>query len=551
MSNIAEQKIFVGNNIELLKKYPDNFFDSIVTDPPYGLGKEPNAEEMLQAWISTGYLEVKGTGFMGKEWDAFVPQPIFWKEVFRVLKHGGHVVSFFGTRTYDWGVMSMRLAGFEVRDCIQWLYGSGFPKSHNINKAIDKMYGAEREVEGQGKEGKGFNKVKGFGTNTTKSDEFTSEWDVTEANSDQAKEWDGWGSSLKPANEPIVLARKPLEKGLSIAENVLKWGTGAINIDACRIGHNEEQKFTNKEQRKEGWNMDNCGFDSTNNHTASADPSGRFPSNVILTHHPECECLGLKKVKAISGGSGENSKGRLGVNGKYGKYALEEHGANAGGLGDNNGEETIENWNCHDDCPIKVLDEQSGERKAGGKVIGTEPSKTGQNGIYNTYNRIENDPYSDTGGASRFFYVAKASKSERNFGLTGFEEKTSGSLNFRNPKSSGRSEDAPSVEKMGGLTEKRTNFHPTVKPVKLMQYLVRMITPPNGTVLDPFSGSGTTGVACKIDGFNFVGLELSEEYAKIAQARIDVFVEEKELIDNCKIFESEKNKIESQYNLFD
>jgi len=539
MSNVAEQKIFVGNNIELLKKYPDNFFDSIVTDPPYGLGKEPNAEEMLQAWITTGYLEVKGTGFMGKEWDAFVPQPIFWKEVFRVLKHGGHVVSFFGTRTYDWGVMAMRLAGFEVRDCIQWIYGSGFPKSHNISKAIDKMYGAEREVVGQNSyTSMNIKGKKGFIVNDTQE---RLQGEITIHSTEQAKEWEGWGSALKPANEPIVLARKPLEKGLSIAENVLKWGTGAINIDASRISHNEEQKFTNREQRKEGWNMDNCGFDSTNNHTASADPSGRFPSNVILTHHPECECLGLKKVKAISGGSGEGSMDTLGKNGIFGKYNPKTR-ANAGGLGDNNGEETIENWNCHDDCPIKVLDEQSGERKAGGKVIGTEPSKTGQNGIYNTYNRIENDPYSDTGGASRFFYVAKASKSERNFGLESFEEN----------KLSDRGEDG--MRDKNSIVTRHTmhhNNHPTVKPVKLMQYLVRMITPPNGTVLDPFSGSGTTGVACKIDGFNFVGLELSEEYAKIAQARINVFVEEKELIDNCKIFESEKNKIETQYNLFD
>ena len=612
----AEQIIITGNNIDSLKNYPDNFFDSIVTDPPYGLGKEPNAEEMLRAWITEGYLEVKGTGFMGKEWDAFVPQPIFWKEVFRVLKHGGHVVSFFGTRTYDWGVMSMRLAGFEVRDCIQWIYGSGFPKSHNISKAIDKMPKANDRLsefakilkskrielglsisdadnlicddstmynflEGRNVDGvmkvyppneKYYERIKqhfnilgwehivenNLSTIGTENGNYGFQKDgerwkeerhLKIHTTEKAKQWDGWGSALKPANEPIVLARKPLEKGLSIAENVLKWGTGAINIDASRISHNEEQKFTNREQRKEGWNMDNCGFDSTNNHTASADPSGRFPSNVILTHHPECKCLGLKKVKAISGGSGEKSKGGLGVNGKYGKYALEEHGANAGGLGDKNGEETIENWNCHDDCPIKVLDEQSGERKAGGKVIGTEPSKTGQNGIYNTYNRIKNDPYSDTGGASRFFYVAKASKSERNFGLEGFEEKQTvggggGIGNYI--------EDVNSASgKYGSEKAPSTNIHPTVKPVKLMQYLVRMITPPNGTVLDPFSGSGTTGVACKIDGFNFVGLELSEEYGEIARARIEKFVEEREFIDDCKIFESEKNKIESQYRLFE
>lgn len=134
-------KVINGNNIDILKQYPDNYFDAVVTDPPYGLGKEPNASELMKDWIENGFHEVQGKGFMGKEWDAFVPQPIFWKEVYRVLKHGGHVVAFYGTRTYDWGVMAMRFAGFEVRDCIQWIYGSGFPKSHNISKAIDKIGG--------------------------------------------------------------------------------------------------------------------------------------------------------------------------------------------------------------------------------------------------------------------------------------------------------------------------------------------------------------------------------------------------------------------------
>jgi site-specific DNA-methyltransferase (adenine-specific) len=416
------------------------------------------------------------------------------------------------------------------------------------------MYGAEREIVGKKTTGNAkqkTNKSGEFGVWANENTSGTQKVDITAPSTDQAKEWDGWGSALKPANEPIVLARKPLEKGLSIAENVLKWGTGAINIDASRISHNEEQKFTNREQRKEGWNMDNCGFDSTNNHTASADPSGRFPSNVILTHHPECKCLGLKKVKAIKGGRIGNKEGAFNGIGESG--FSKEYIKGDGGYGDENGEETIENWNCHDDCPIKVLDEQSGERKAGGKVVGTEPSKTGQNGIYNTYNRIENDPYSDTGGASRFFYVAKASKSERNFGLESFEEKQTvggGGLTAE-LREDGSLETASAGGKYGSIKALQTNVHPTVKPVKLMQYLVRMITPPNGTVLDPFSGSGTTGVACKIDGFNFVGLELSEEYGEIARARIEKFVEEREFIDDCKIFESEKNKIESQYRLFE
>lgn len=620
MSNVAEQKIFVGNNIELLKKYPDNFFDSIVTDPPYGLGKEPNAEEMLQAWITTGYLEVKGTGFMGKEWDAFIPQPIFWKEVFRVLKHGGHVVSFFGTRTYDWGVMSMRLAGFEIRDCIQWLYGSGFPKSHNISKAIDKMGGqsldwfidyilkvseergitkkelsmlfpskngkstgwlwnkqnnqsitleqynkikdflklpfdniaqAEREVIGKGKAGLTKGEIANFSGET--------EFDITAPSTDQAKEWDGWGSALKPANEPIVLARKPLEKGLSIAENVLKWGTGAINIDASRIGTTDSMTSGRHIQKNREYPS---GYTDVNRTEYEQNVNGRFPSNVILTHHPECECLGLKKFKPSNGSGRASEKGGGFNKGMFGNGTSDNIG---GTFIDENGEETIENWNCHDDCPIKILDEQSGELKSG-NLSGKEyiEGHTGKE-VYGKFNGFEfNSRKGDTGGASRFFYVAKASKSERNFGLneelgkrkTPMAGRGQGGLKckkcnkWKNSGSPCKCQN-PEFEEIKFESKANFNGHPTVKPVKLMQYLVRMITPPNGTVLDPFSGSGTTGVACKIDGFNFVGLELSEEYAKIAQARIDVFVEEKELIDNCKIFESEKNKIESQYNLFD
>jgi site-specific DNA-methyltransferase (adenine-specific) len=269
-----KQQVFHGNNLELLKQYPDNYFDAIVTDPPYGLGKEPNAEEMLQAWITDGYLEVKGSGFMGKEWDAFVPQPIFWKEVFRTLKHGGHVVSFFGTRTYDWGVMAMRLAGFEIRDCIQWIYGSGFPKSHNIGKAIDKLEGNEREFLGKhpnSRESLGsiqICKKNGSGI-------------LTKGNS----KWEGWGSSLKPANEPIVLARKPLEKGLSIAENVMKWGTGGINIDGCRISLEDNYKPVRRVKSfHDGQNNEWLKLPKMNEDSPSANPSGRFPANLSLCH---------------------------------------------------------------------------------------------------------------------------------------------------------------------------------------------------------------------------------------------------------------------------
>ena len=458
--NKPTQIVINGDNIELLKKYPNNYFDSVVTDCPYGLGKEPNAEEMLGAWLKSGYLEVKGSGFMGKDWDSFVPQPIFWKEIYRVLKYGGHIVAFFGTRTYDWGCMAIRLGGFEIRDCIQWVYGSGFPKSHNIGKAVDKIQGNEREVIGTSKANgiKAITKSRveqGYRKNLTIAN-TRDERTLDKGNSD----WEGWGSALKPANEPIVLARKPLEKGLSIAENMLKWGTGGINIDVSRIGQ---------------------------------DKQGRFPSNFIMTHHQDCKCVGTKKVKGSKDGI---------------RIASSEFGQNSGwndhenkdtirkGTADKNGEETIEDWNCVDDCPIKILDKQKG-------------------------------------GASRFFYVAKASQWERNYGLDEFEEKI---IEGRD-----KGQDERAIAYKTRPTPKK-NIHPTIKPIELMQYLVRLVTQPNGIVLDAYAGSGTTGIACKIDGFNFIGLEISQEYTDIANQRIKSFNEEKLLLKETKIFKNKDKK---------
>lgn len=477
-------EVINGDNINKLKNYPDNYFDSVVTDPPYGLGKEPNAAELMKDWIEHGYHEIEGKGFMGKEWDAFVPQPIFWQEVFRVLKPGGHVLAFYGTRTYDWGVMAMRFAGFEVRDCIQWLYGSGFPKSHNISKALDKMEGAEREVIGEqvipykDKNRSVLQPKDGWNNNSMKT-----KFDITAPSTDAAKQWDGWGTALKPANEPIVLARKPLEKGLSIAENILKWGVGGINIDASRIKHNEEIKTMKPQQEYNKF----FGQGGRHEETTELKGSGRFPANIILTHHEDCVCKGTKKVKGMIDKPTNRTKKGNTWNEQTSGGLRKDMPKNSGGFADEDGNETVENWDCHEDCPIRILDEQSG-------------------------------------GASRFFYVAKACKSERNKGLDGFEEKRSSAYGYEiclGEKGEGMFKDRNPIKQ---------NFHPTVKPIKLMQYLVKMITPPNGIVLDPFCGSGSTGVACKLDGFNFVGIEQDLEYTKIAEARIkNTQIEQKQL----------------------
>jgi DNA modification methylase len=585
-------KILHGNNIELLKSIPDNSIDAVVTDPPYGLGKEPNAEFLMQDWIAKGYHEVKGSGFMGKEWDAFVPQPIFWKEVFRVLKHGGHVVSFFGTRTYDWGVMAMRFAGFEVRDCLQWLYGSGFPKSHNISKAIDKLPKANDRLiefsellksrrndlkltiseaddlicdgstmyhflEGRNVNGvfkiyppnkEMYEKLKlkfqingwddivennleligsevgnfGFQQN---GERWLEQREIKKATTEQAKYWNGWGTALKPANEPIVLARKPLEKGLSIAENVLKYGTGGINIDGCRVGTEERSYKGMSANIPSG-----AGTFRDDNWTPKdieVNVSGRFPANVILTHHPDCECVGTKKV-----GKGERKNHDDGevsnANEGYKRPNKSSYTHKDSSVIANYGEETIEDWNCHEDCPIKILDEQSGVLKSGD--MKGEYQAFGKNGIYGGIKTIQEQvSYGDKGGASRFFYVAKASQKERNKGLEDFEKKPLAFSNQAKAELARGNTEFADETKMHNKVQFRANNHPTIKPIKLMQYLVRLVTPPNGVVLDPFMGSGTTGIACKLEGFDFVGMEQDENYHKIAQARIENYVDEEQV----------------------
>jgi DNA modification methylase len=526
-------QIICGNNIELLKQYPDNYFDSIVTDAPYGLGKEPNAVDLMKDWVEKGYHEISGTGFMGKDWDAFVPQPLFWKEAFRVLKHGGHVLSFFGTRTYDWGVMAMRFAGFEVRDTITWHYGSGFPKSHNISKALDKLEGAEREVTGT--------RVSAYGdSDLSETIDGRNLWGKSSSKEVElkdkpstvaAKKWDGWGSALKPASEPIVLARKPLEKGLSIAENVIKWGVGGINIDGCRISTNGEKiniGFSGKIlDDTNGWNSNNIErtpYDST---------QGRFPANVIFSHHEDCVCNGTKKVKGSKDGVRKASS-EFGQNSGWNDH--ENKDTIRKGTADENGQEEVEQWDCDEDCPIRILDEQSGVSKSqGGRIGNKNGAYSGIGAIGFTTNHKKGDAgFGDKGGASRFFYTAKSSKGERNKGLEEFEEKP---LAFSNQAKAelkrGNAEfDGGDAKGHGNSIRHIKNFHPTVKPIKLMQYLVRLITPPNGIVLDPFNGSGTTGIAAKLEGFNYVGLELDPEYCKISEARISAWEIDKPKNDN-------------------
>lgn len=350
--------VFCGNCLDVMAEFPDNSIDSIVTDPPYGLK------------------------FMGKKWDHGVPGIPFWEEALRVVKPGAHMLAFGGTRTYHRVTTAIEDAGWEIRDCMMWIYGSGWPKSHDVKKAIEK--------------------------------------DTPE----EAEEWDGWGTALKPAYEPIVIARKPLDG--TIAQNVLTWGCGGINIDGCRIPFPADDNALEegiKRAAKPRVDFRNGHFHAgadcskTNIVETSMTPLGRWPANIIL----------------------DEEAGRL-------------------------------------------LDEQSGY-DCGNKAPVSPGIRGKSKGVYGDYAQKGCNPLTfrgDTGGASRFFYCAKASRKERGEGKD----------------------------------------HPIVKPLALIQYLIRLITPPKGITLDMFAGSGTHAEAALNENVKYVCIELLPENTKKIENRI-------------------------------
>ena len=359
-------EVRLGDCRERMAEMPDASVDSIVTDPPYGLS------------------------FMGKGWDHGVPGVEFWTEALRVAKPGAHLLAFGGTRTFHRLAVAIEDAGWEIRDCVMWVYGSGFPKSHDVSKAMDKDMGHWRgkamETISQNGAMSGPNYAR-----TPKGDPIT----------DAAKQWQGWGTALKPAWEPVIVARKPLAD--TVAANVLEHGTGAINVDGCRV-EGAVPKTTQGQAASAGTIY---GIFQHELRDFEPNPAGRWPANLI-----------------------------------------------------------------HDGS-----DEVA-------------------------------DPLGD---AARFFYCAKASKADRDEGLDALPVRRAGALNMRTDGH---------AHANNQQTQPRRNVHPTVKPTDLMRYLCRLVTPPDGLVLDPFCGSGSTGKGALLEGFRFIGIEREEEYAEIARARI-------------------------------
>jgi site-specific DNA-methyltransferase (adenine-specific) len=410
-----------GDCIEVMKQLEDNSIDSIVCDPPYHLtsivkrfgakdaapakpfGSKSNMEN--KTWDKPNVRLTRG--FMGCMWDGgdIAFRPDVWREALRVLKPGGHLLAFGGTRTYHRLACAIEDAGFEIRDTIMWVYASGFPKSRDISKAIDKEAGAEREIVGEKKSGLS----NGSGTTVGRFTASRNERglvDITAPATDAAKQWDGWGTTLKPAVEPIVMMRKPISE-TTIAANVLHWGTGALNIDICRIG--DEQ----------------CTYD-------------------------------------LKGGENLNCLSRLGGNDREEARGLGAYGVGAYSVGAKQisiGTTTIiGRW------PANLIHDGSPEVLAAFPEIGRGCS------------------------AARFFYTAKADDADR----------------------------------IARYVDGKRHGHPTCKPVDLMQYLVRLVTPPGGTILDPFAGSGTTGEAAFHEGFHAVLIEKEIEYQNDIRHRMQM-----------------------------
>jgi len=405
--------VLVGDCRQVLKSLPDCSVDAIITDPPYELG------------------------FMGKSWDStgVAYDVTVWQECLRVLKHGGHLLAFGGSRTYHRLAVAIEDAGFQIRDQIMWVYGSGFPKSLNIGKAIDKAAGAEREVLGVLPSSRANAGTSGF---------MMTEKLATAPATSEAKEWEGWGTALKPAHEPIVLARKPLDG--TVANNVLTHGVGGINIDGCRVGEGTGETKTVQYPDIRGNNYNNAS--GTVEYTVTN--QGRFPANFIHDGSDEVLELFPDTGKSTGGRIGKKSMGNV-TNVPAGQYEAGDAG------------------------------------------------------------------YGDSGSAARFFYCAKASKKDRNEGL---DPDLFPLKNYTDANKMGGAGDTMLTGSGNPRDGRKHNHHPTVKPTDLMRYLCRLITPPNGTVLDPFTGSGSTGKAATLEGFSFIGIEQSAEYAEIANARI-------------------------------
>lgn len=578
-------KLFEGNMLDMLEVIKPNSIDAIVTDPPYELGF------MSKSWDSSGIAFQKET----------------WEKCLKVLKPGGYLIAFGGSRTHHRIMCAIEDAGFEIRDMMCWIFGSGFPKSMNISLAIDKKLGVESELGGV-KAGH-----QDFVGRTTNGDTrfeagmsgFDRPWMHDEEKreayhyeklpiSEEAMRWQGWGTALKPAYESIMVTRKPCEG--SCVDNVLKYGVGGINIDECRVPHDEPIETMHRHTDK-GNNVTLGTFsDAETDCIASPNEQGRFPANVILTYDEtdfEEVCGGMPYTKS-TGGSGEASKVNTFSNTYNGGWGHEKNCANLGGLGDegsaaryfmrcnynnrdevnlwehlfvNNAETNLQILNTqrelfvqqdvgqllsdmkfhyvkyaenlsvlietpivHDIAKILTWDFRiETSQVIQDFIINSKKCTQFQNLVQFVENLDNIDTTPTTQNLLKLFGYVKVVITNYILGNIEFDQKRY----IYSPKASKRDRDE-------GLPNGQHNIHPTLKPQSLMQYLIRLVTPKGGTILDPFNGAGSTGKAAMYEnkdrnaGYKYIGIELTPEYLPVSKARID-YVEQADSIQELEI----------------
>lgn len=543
--------------------------DSIVTDPPYGLSREPDMAEVMRHWLAGDDYEHGGSGFMGKSWDSFVPGPAVWREAYRILKPGGHLVAFFGTRTYDLGVMALRLAGFEVRDQLAWVFGQGFPKSHDISRKLEKdCCLCTRQA---------LPNDHARAQTTPEHDlRLVPETDLPAAVHDANQPYEVLQQSVPQCRLPTTGERAEPEEGVAggvqsglegrgnteTTEGKLQRGSlrsvpagpptdgaegrlhyGApngdgenvwVSADANRSGESyrpqpgqqsPEQSGTLPDERRSqawgGWPIcSGCGKPNIPEGLGTALKPAYEP--IVLCRKPLSERTVAANVLRWGTGAVNIDGCRVGDEVRVNPAAANKAGGSslnmsAVGMPEGvAGREAVGRWPAnlaHDGSPEVLA--QFPDSKAG---VQTRPKGSG--GIWSD---VSNDPcgpqYGDSGSAGRFFYCAKASKADRNRGLDDMPEQPSAASQFRPNHAAGAA--AGENGNPYGRWSPVRNTHPTVKPTALMQWLVRLVTPPGGTVLDPFMGSGSTGVAAVLEHFDFIGCEMTDEYVPIATARID------------------------------
>ena len=546
--------IRVGDCLDTLRGMPDASVDAVVTDPPYGLGREPDPREVLAAWLDGEAYQPGGAGFMGKAWDAFVPSPVVWSECLRVLKPGGHLLAFAGSRTYDWIVMGVRLAGFEVRDQLMWLYGSGFSKGFNMRRIGDDAFCSCADCA---------NPIPyNHGTPTTEHElrplrradlsapvnlagergqvllasvpeqgapEHGTAWPEPETAGREQPGMEGrivHRTRQGVSDDPSTGTSQGEGERLRVGAHPDRRGDARATTESGRSGAPHQPRPAGQPAREsEGLREPRgaLGSGAPAGHMCGA--CGKLPAEfagfgtglkpahepIVLArkplvgtvaHNVTTHGTGAINVDGCRVGAGETVPG--GGNGKA-------HHAGFG-AGYTSGTRPVVQPHDKGRWPANVLHDGSPEVLAGFPVTksgGGDKSNRGTVGLYGIASNVTRNHDANTGSAARFFYHAKASRAERERGLL-----------HREPETVGDGRETPIDNAyQRGKTERR-NVHPTVKPVSVMRWLVRLVTPPGGVVLDPFTGSGTTGIAATIEGFRFIGCELSHEYAEIARARI-------------------------------